>query len=59
MQLQTSDYITMYCLPDNARCKISGENPEVMCECPMKKYDPQGNICCPETCEHYTEEEMR
>lgn len=41
------------CLPDCGKCKITGENPGYMDECPTDEYDGD---CCPEMCIHYTED---
>lgn len=54
MDLRTSDGVYFYCLPDCARCKLSGESPEHMIECPKGRW-----ACVPEYCEEYVEEWWR
>lgn len=56
MEIRTKDGMMIYCLPDNARCKLTGRNPESMCECPIFNFDDLGDICVPELCEEYEEE---
>lgn len=41
-------------LPENARCRCTGENPMYMSDCPYTEYY-DGN-CCPELCDFYTED---
>lgn len=55
MDILTEDGIEIYCLPDTAYCKISGENPESMIGCPLFAFDDYGNICKPNLCGEYTE----
>lgn len=57
MNLYTADGISYHCLPACARCKISGESPETMDECPDRRFDDQGLVCIPELCDAYTEDE--
>ena len=57
MQIKTSDGIDIFCLPDCARCEMSGKTPERMIKCPARQFDAFGDLCCPGECEYYTEEE--
>ena len=42
-------------LPEHAKCKITGENPMTMEECPgVSDYD---TTCYPGTCRFYTEDQ--
>lgn len=45
-----------YCLPEYARCSVSGENPEDMSYCPLCLFDHLGMVCKPGECEYYTED---
>ena len=47
----------IFCLPDIARCKLSGKSPHDMDECPLRhdKYD--SDMCIPEMCNEYEEGE--
>lgn len=57
MNIRTECGDSIYCLPDCARCKISGISPEHMDSCPLYRYDPlRGETCIPESCEEYTED---
>lgn len=55
MNINTPDGISVFCLPDNARCKISGESPCDMDCCPICNFDDYGDFCVPELCDEYTE----
>ena len=55
MELQNEYGEQFFCLPDNAICEASGENPMDMWECPLKKFDLWGDICCPLLCDYYSE----
>lgn len=55
MIIQTSDYINISILPDDAKCKLSGKSPMDMFECPSREYNFFGEICIPELCKYYTE----
>ena len=55
MNIQTSDFINIYVLPDDAKCNLSDKHPTDIDECPSCKFDYFGEICIPELCEHYTE----
>ena len=56
LTLQTADGIKFFCLPDGAKCMVTGDNPENMDRCPMRNFDNHGCICVPESCDKYTEE---
>ena len=43
----------MFVLPDDARCRCTGENPMYMSDCPYTEYFD--GSCCPELCDFYTE----
>ena len=55
MTLKTTDGIEFYCLPSSALCLIVNRNPEIMTECPLRKFDRYGMVCVPDECEHYEE----
>ena len=55
MTIQTNDGIDIYCLPQNAICRVTGENPLRMSMCPICSNDDFGNLCIPEECMHYVE----
>ena len=57
MRITTPDDITIYCLPDCAKCKAAGKSPEELVECPNHTFDLFGDKCIPELCEEYTEDE--
>ena len=57
MKMTTSDGIDIYYLPDNAYCKVCGCNPETADECPLRKFDDFVDVCKPDVCEHYTEDD--
>jgi len=57
MHVQTDCGIPIYCLPDCARCNLSGRSPEKMVECPARRFDDFGLVCKPETCPEYREDE--
>lgn len=44
------DGVRIYCLPDDAHCKLCGENPLYLSECPA------GEDECSGECPYYTEE---
>ena len=49
MDIQTSDGIVIYCLPECAKCKLTGEHVEEMDECPCC----DSGICTPDVCYYY------
>lgn len=53
----THDGIDIYCLPDNAYCKICKCSPETAAECPLRKFDDFGDVCKPDVCDYYTEDD--
>lgn len=55
MNVQTERGIDIFCLPDNARCKLYNENPLEMGRCPCMKFDDFGDVCIPDLCEEYEE----
>lgn len=55
MEIKTIDGIEIYCLPDCAKCKLTGKSPLEMIECPIKAFDDFGDVCNPDLCEHYEE----
>lgn len=56
MKIKTADGICIYCLPDFAKCKVTGQHPCDMDECPTYEFDEFGDVCQPEECEHYSED---
>ncbi|SHK34272.1 hypothetical protein [Hespellia stercorisuis] len=56
MDIKTKCGMNIHCLPDTAKCKESGKNPESMEQCPIYNFDDNGWICVPELCDSYTEE---
>ena len=48
---------SIFCLPDDARCKLSWKSPLEMDECPVSSFDNYGDICIPELCDKYEEGE--
>ena len=40
-------------MPESAKCLCTGENPEYMNACPIDDFEGD---CCPELCDHYTED---
>lgn len=56
MEIWTKDGLMVYCLPDNAKCKLTGKSPEEMYECPVCNFDNYGDICVPALCGEYEEE---
>lgn len=46
---------SIYCLPCNAVCEVTGEHPEDMFACPLLMFDLWGDVCCPELCQYYDE----
>lgn len=54
MTIKTDDYIDIYCLPDYAKCELAGISPEMLDDCPARKFDYYGMMCLPSQCEHYT-----
>lgn len=55
MNIKTEDGIIIFCLPDCARCKVCGKSPVEIDECPLHKFDVNGDKCVPELCEEYEE----
>lgn len=53
----TSDGTDIYCLPDCAKCLESGESPLDMDRCPLCAFDDWGEMCIPDICDRYTEED--
>ena len=47
--------IEVNALPENARCKKTGENPMRMSKCPILNFDDKGQYCVPELCDEYEE----
>lgn len=47
----------IFCLPDNARCKLSGISPLDMDECPLGHDEYDRDMCIPEMCDEYEEGE--
>ena len=47
----------IFCLLDNARCKLSGRSPYDMDRCPTCNFDTFGDMCVPELCDKYEERE--
>ena len=43
----------LFMLPDKAKCRCTGENPDYMDECPTGEFE---GSCCPELCDFYTED---
>lgn len=56
MSIQAEGGIEVYCLPPVAWCKCAKKDIEDMDECPMRYFDPEGEICRPDLCEFYTED---
>lgn len=56
MNIMTESGISIYCLPECARCRVTGRNPELMDVCPNRKYDAFGDICIPDDCIEYEEQ---
>ena len=52
MTIRTSDGIDIYCLPDCAKCKYTGELVEDMDECPVN----DSGVCIPDYCYWYVED---
>ena len=44
-------------LPDSARCLLIGKHPGDSEKCPLNNFDEDGDICIPEMCNHYSEEQ--
>lgn len=57
MRILTGSGIDIECLPDCGRCKVSGKNPEQMDMCPIYNFDDFGDLCVPELCDEYSEED--
>lgn len=52
-----NDDVEIMVLPDCAKCKLTGESPLEMGECPMGFFqDGDEDICISGECEEYTEE---
>ena len=47
----------IFCLPDNARCRLSGKSPHETEKCPIRNFDDYGDVCVPELCDEYGEGE--
>lgn len=45
----------IFVLPDHAKCKLTGQNPQEMDNCPICNFDDYGCLCVPELCEEYIE----
>ena len=45
----------IFCLPDNARCRLSGKPPHETEKCPICNFDDYGDVCVPELCDEYGE----
>lgn len=56
MNIMTPGGGEIYLVPECVRCKITGQNPVDMDECPICNFDDTGDICVPELCEEYMEE---
>lgn len=56
LSLYTDGGMQYFCLPDCARCRLTGENPETMDKCPAYNFDDHGDVCVPELCNEYEEE---
>lgn len=52
MTIKTGDGIDIYCLPECAKCLITGEHLEDMDECPCC----DSGVCTPGSCENYIED---
>ena len=59
MNIKTGDGIDIYCLPESALCKCENKKPSEMDTCPARMFDDFGDLCIPELCENYDEEEGR
>lgn len=55
MEIVTEDGIEIFCLPDCARCKLTGKSPTEMIECPEHCFDVFGDVCRPDDCDYYEE----
>lgn len=47
----------IFCLPDNARCRLSGKSPHETEKCPIRNFDYCGDVCVPELCDECGEGE--
>ena len=47
----------IFCLPDNARCRLSGKSQHETEKCPIRNFDDYGDVCVPELCDEYGEGE--
>ena len=56
MSIKDESGIEIYCLPDCAKCTLTGKSPEDMDECPGCYFDTFGYECHPGECEYYTED---
>lgn len=51
-----NDDVEIMILPDCAKCKLTGNSPLNMEDCPMGFYqDDDDDICLPGDCEYYSE----
>lgn len=58
MEYRTPDGIEFFILPDNAKCRYAGTHPDRMETCPLCRFDRFGDVCIPEECGHYSEDEL-
>lgn len=56
MEVLTECGVQIFCLPDSAKCKVTGENLNLMINCPICNFDDYGEICVPDLCDEYSEE---
>ena len=56
MNIRTQWGDKIFCLPDCARCRITGKSPEDMDSCPIINFDDFGDECVPELCDEYEED---
>lgn len=57
VNIETADRVTIYILPDSARCLYCNEKINNIDECPSEEFD-LGMTCVPELCSYYTESEF-
>lgn len=57
MRIQTVDGVEINVLPETARCLETGMRPEDMNKCPICNFEDEGDICIPDSCTCYTEEQ--
>lgn len=55
MIIKNKHGMELFCLPSNARCRVTGQNPERMKECPLADLPEEKEECIPEICDEYIE----